>query len=269
MSGGEPSETKCSAALGLESTTDFFIIASLLLIAIAMLSLLTFDFTQLYDGAKLYIMVSVLFAGVMYLLAATFLRTRVTGSDSLTYKSILKENYSYTNDSDDKKDSRSTITLCCTANSYLVFSWLIFLGTLPLACPLASGSVPIYSFVIVIVALAMILYFIIASLPHCLMKNEGRGSTFCSSGISCYRPFSSDVLIALFSLSLIGMALVIASIFNVVPNTTRVTAWLWLAASIVYTTGMLLFYYFSIPDIDDLEEDEANAHMLSPPQARI
>jgi hypothetical protein len=134
---------------------------------------------------------------------------------------------------------------------------------------LASGSVPIYSFVIVIVALAVVIYFIIAASPQCLKLNRGKGSVFCSNGISCYRPFSSDVLIALFSLSLIGLALVVASVFNVVPNFASVTAWLWLAASVVFTAGMFLFYYFSIPDMDDKDDDyEATVHML-PPQARV
>lgn len=266
MSGGESSasETRCSTALGLESTTDFFIIASLLLLSIAVLSLSTFDFTQSYNGPKLYVMISVMFAGIMYFMAAIFLRTRVTGNDNDTYKTILKENYDYTNDNDDKKDSRSMITLCCTANSYLVVAWLIFLGTLPLACPLASDSVPIYSFVIVLVALAVLIYFIVAASPQCLKMNHGKGSVFCTAGIQCYRPFSSDVLIVLFLLSLIGMALIVSSVFNVVPNVTSVTAWLWLATSIMFTVGMFLFHYFSIVDDNEKDDDEATVHMLPP-----
>ena len=162
------------------------------------------------------------------------------------------------------------MTLCCTANSFMVVGWLIFLGTVPLVVPLASSTIPVFQFYIVIGAALILVLFIVASSPQCLKRNGGKGSVFCHDG-KCCRPCGSDVLILLFILGFLGLLLVAACIIYTVPNVQSVSAWLWLGASVFYTVGFLLWYFSSIPtddDDDDIKHDEEAQTML-PQQTRI
>ena len=208
-----------------------------------------------------------------YSLISCFLRSRVTGQDGDTLKSILKDNYTYTNDNDDKKDSRTWITLCCTANSFMVVGWLVLLGTVPLVVPLASSSIPIFQYFIVVVVAFILILFIAASSPQCLKRNRGKGSVFCHDG-KCCRPCGSDVLILLFILGFLGLLFVTSSLIYTIPNVKSASAWLWLFASVFYTTGFLLWYFSSIPndddnDDDELTHDEEAAQTMLPQQTRI
>jgi hypothetical protein len=242
----------CSTAFGMESTTDLLISAVIFMLTASIIYLVLTDYSNT-AGLVIYYEVALLYAAVVYLIAVIYLRSRVFGKNAETYKSILEDNYSYSDDKDDKKDPRSCCELCFTGNTYLVVGWLALIGTVPIC----FFPVPFIGMIILIVVLILIICFIVASSPQYLSMNEGKGSVHYCDGNKCVKSCGSDVLMILLGLAVLGVILAVIALVNAAFNYESVTAWLWFVSATLFTIGMFFWYHFSIPEDDVPENEEA------------
>jgi hypothetical protein len=201
----------------MQITSDLFIAAAVFMIIIVILYLVgTVAYTVDYTDESITILAAeilLLFAGIMYLTAAVYLRIRSVDHKE-TYAVILEENYK----AEKSGAARDCCAMGCTGNTYLVVGWLVFIGTVPLIL----YPVPIFPFIMVFVVLFIVL-FIVASSPIYLAMNDGKGSlVYCTKGQSngccgtCEsRSFSSDVVVILLTFVMFGVFFVCAAAFNV------------------------------------------------------
>ena len=139
-------------------------------------------------------------------------------------------------------------------NTYLVTGWLAFLGTAPLIL------YPTFFPFMMVFVVVFIMMFILALTPPLLAFNAGKGSLLfgiLTSDSNTNKYFGSDVLILILAFAFFGLFFFITSIINLVVNYVNVTAWLWFAASSLFTFGIMLFYRHSIPKYSATNEEQS------------
>ena len=263
----------CSTTYGNEAVTDLFISASVFMVVASIFYLAQTDFKST-PGIRIYYEIALLFAGVMYLTASLYLRSRiVAGRESETYKSILETNYSYVNksDSDEKADPRTCFQLCMSGNVFLVVGWITLFGTLPLIL----YPVPFFGVPIMVTFVILIVCFIVASSPAYMSLNNGKGSVNFNEGVCCEgcgyccgvcankeqrKIFGSDVLIILLGFAVLSVILAVGAMVNAAVHYTSITAWFWFIASVLFSIGMFTWHHFSVVEDYSSEEDTLMTH---------
>jgi hypothetical protein len=207
-----------------------------------------------------------LFSSIVYTIATIIV---LTISYPATYKKILFE----ISTANTKK--MTFIELYFTGNLFLVTSWLIFLGTLPMIIypiwGLIIGYVTIESgltYLLSLVILLLFLYvFVVACFPEnllhafqgsgtsvifdgcvkyfcfsCSDKNEKNGKNSCCGSNSFFAEhLGKDHLVILWFVFAISVFSVIGSIYYVAIDYYSVLSWLWLISSLAFAIGSYLY----------------------------
>ena len=194
-----------------------------------------------------------LVSSIIYTIAAIIVLT-------VSYPTALRKAIQDVLTADTKK--MNCIELYFTGNIFLVTSWLIFIGTLPMIIypiwGLSIGFVTILagvSYLIFVIFSLIILYlFIIACFPENLARTfEIDSTTFfhdtckkycmcCSESNSyCSIYFGKDYIVVLWIIFIVSMAMVIGSIYYVAIDYNIITSYLWLLSSISFALGSYLY----------------------------
>ena len=255
----------CPTPSKMQSVADSFIAAStIMLITMIFYYAGTYTFTTRDEFNNIHFdiifaEIFLFFAGLMFLIAAVYLRDRVVNHKE-TYKKILAENYEF----EDSGELRDCCTDCCCANSYQVVGWLVFAGVLPLII----YPVPVMPFIMLFTFLFIIL-FLVAVQPYYLKLNKGNGSVLCCSNghdLACCccctsndsrRPIQSDVVIVILLLAITSIFFLLASLINLGmnDNLNNFTAYLWITSAILLSVGLFCWHNAMLLKPDKLDEN--------------
>jgi hypothetical protein len=265
MSGKGAKGADCCSCSSQQIAADLFIAASVIMICIVIVYFVgTFAYQSESDGTitddEFYSVVAaevlLLFAGIMYLAAASYLHVRTVNHNE-SYKTILEDNYK-------AKEGGKEVdccTTCCTANTYLVVGWLVFLGTIPLIL----YPVPVFPFIMVALVIFIILFMVAVSPPY-LAMNKGKGSlcyvengpNHCCNNCCndcCRVHFFSDVATLTCALAIFGIFFLASAIVNFAVEMND-TATAWMIAAILLVIGLFYWYMSVFPPKAVSEEEQ-------------